>query len=126
MVPGAIGETVDVLAEVKETGLPLYAFSNWSAETFPIMRRRFDFLDWFDAVFLSGDLGIAKPHPRFFLTILERSGLQAEQCLFIDDSLHNIDTARRLGFQAIRFHSAGELRRELVRMGILTSKKAIH
>jgi 2-haloacid dehalogenase len=44
MLNGPIHGTVDVLAELKDKGVPVYALTNWSAETFPIARERYDFL----------------------------------------------------------------------------------
>ena len=39
MIPGAIEGTVDILADLKRAGVPRYALTNWSAETFPPQRR---------------------------------------------------------------------------------------
>jgi hypothetical protein len=44
MIPGAIEGAVDVLAEVKARGVPAYAITNWSAETFRLQHARFPFL----------------------------------------------------------------------------------
>ena len=60
-IAGPISGTVDILAELRAGGVPLYALSNWSAETFPRARARFPFLDWFRGLVISGALGIAKP-----------------------------------------------------------------
>ena len=70
---GPIAGTVEILAALRERGVPLYALSNWWAETFPIARARFDFLDWFDGIVISGELGVAKPDPRIFAHVLERT-----------------------------------------------------
>ena len=55
-VAGAIEGTVEVLARLRELGFPLFALSNWSAETFHHAEARFGFLGWFDGIVLSGDL----------------------------------------------------------------------
>ena len=55
MIPGAIEETVDILRELKRAGVPLYAVTNWSAETFPSAQNRFDFLAEFDGIVVSGE-----------------------------------------------------------------------
>ncbi|MFZ0760760.1 MAG: hypothetical protein WAM69_12490, partial [Candidatus Sulfotelmatobacter sp.] len=47
MLGGPIHGTVDLLTELRARGVPLYALSNWSAETFPTALKRFDFLKWF-------------------------------------------------------------------------------
>src|SRR5205809_2898593 len=63
MVPGPIDGTVEVLAELKRRDVPLYAITNWSAETYPLCQNRFDFLSWFRAIVVSGHEGVMKPDP---------------------------------------------------------------
>lgn len=120
MVPFAFEDTVEVLSEVKTAGYPLFALSNWSAETFPIMRQRYPFLDWFEDILLSGEVGISKPDNQIYEVFLDRIKRTPDECLFIDDSERNIDAARSLGFQALLFKSASQLRDELVTLNILS------
>ncbi len=125
MLAGAIDGTVDVLAEVRAAGYPVYALSNWSAETFPATRERFPFLDWFDGIVISGELGVTKPDPRLFRHLIERFALPVRETVFIDDQPANIEAAARLGFRAIRFEGADRLRRELVRLGVLPARPPV-
>lgn len=118
-VGGAIEPAVEVVAELKRRGRPLYALSNWSAETFHHARRMFDFLAWFDDIVISGEVGLVKPDPRLFEYFLERTGREAAECLFVDDSRANVEAARALGFRAVHFRSAEQLREELRRTGLL-------
>jgi len=46
-IKGAIDGSVALLSELNAAQVPLYALTNWSAETFPAARRRFEFLAWF-------------------------------------------------------------------------------
>ena len=119
MIPGAIDGAVDVLAEVKERGVPVYAISNWSAETFPPQRARFSFLSWFDGIVVSGMEGVMKPDPRIFRILCERHGVAPESAVFIDDVAANAAAASALGIHGIHFRSAEQLRRELVVAGLL-------
>lgn len=119
MIGGSYEPAVAVLAEVRQAGYPLYALSNWSAETFPLMRRRYEFLSWFDSITLSGEVGSAKPETEIYRVALARIGRLPGDCLFIDDSLPNIATADDLGFQTIHYVSAEKLRRDLVARGLL-------
>ena len=66
MMSGPISGTVDILAELRQREVPIYALSNWSAETFPFAQRRFAFLRWFRAIFLSAEVRLVKPDPRIF------------------------------------------------------------
>ncbi len=113
MMPGAIEATVEILAELKEQDYELYALSNWSAETYPFAFARFEFLRWFRAVVISGEVKVCKPDPRIYELILNKIGRPAHECVFIDDSRANIEAAVQLGFQAIHFQSSEQLRAEL-------------
>ncbi|MFL5882176.1 MAG: HAD family hydrolase [Actinomycetes bacterium] len=119
MVAGDIPGTVEVLAELRAAGVPLYALTNWSAETFAITRGRFEFLEWFDGLLVSGEERVTKPDPAIFQLLLDRFGLDPTATVFVDDSEANVAAARRLGFDAIGFTGHEELRRELVARRLL-------
>jgi 2-haloacid dehalogenase len=119
MVAGAVERTVEILAELKRDGREIYALSNWSAETFPHARERFEFLGWFDFIVISGEIGLVKPNRKVFDFLLEKIGRRAEDCVFIDDSPANVAAAKELGFDAIHFRSPRQLREELMARGIL-------
>jgi len=119
MVPGAINGTVEILAELKERETPLYALTNWSHQTFPIARPRFPFFDWFDGIVVSGEIGMVKPDARIYRHLLERFGLTAEDCVFIDDSATNVAGAEAVGIAGLHFQSPDKLRRELAKLGLL-------
>ena len=119
----SIGEiywaTVDILKELKEKGYGIYGLSNWSAETFPHVRDQYHFFDLFDDMVISGAVGHVKPHPEIFEILLEKIGRPAPECLFIDDSLPNIQQADRMGFATIHFQDPEQLKEELQQFGLL-------
>lgn len=116
---GPIQSTVEILRRLKQAGFPLYGLSNWSAETFPLIRAKYEFFDWFDLIVVSGVEKLIKPDPRIFAVLLERIDRTAPECLFIDDSVRNIVTAQQLGFQTIHFRSAEQLEAELCVLDLL-------
>jgi len=118
----AIGPTVTILEELRDAGVRLYALSNWSAETFPVARPRYSFLEWFDGIVISGEEKIAKPDPAIFRQLLDRYRLDPAATVFIDDSEANVRAAAAEGMIAIRFEDAPTLRHELTRFGLLASK----
>jgi 2-haloacid dehalogenase len=118
-IPGPIWATVSILKELRQAGYRLYGLSNWSAETFPPIRDKYEFFNWFDDIILSGDVRLLKPDPRIFQLVLERIGQPACRCLLIDDNPPNIQAAMELGFQTIRFETPEQLRSELERSGLL-------
>ncbi len=119
MLGGAIDGTVAILAELRSLGRPLYALSNWSAETFPHARERFAFLAWFGGLVVSGEEGVKKPDPEIFEILLRRYDLDPAGTVFIDDSADNVSAARALGFEAVHFTSAADLRDRLRRLDLL-------
>ena len=119
----SIGEpitaTVKIVQRLKQAGWPIYGLSNWSTETFPIIRQRHDFFDILDGYLISGEVKLVKPEPAIFQVMLDKIGRTAQECLFIDDALPNIETARKLGMTAIHFQSPAQLEAELEQLGIL-------
>jgi 2-haloacid dehalogenase len=116
---GPVRGTVEILAELRERGVPLYALSNWSAETFPRALARFPFLQWFRGIVISGALRMAKPDPAIYRHLLDTHGLQAGDLVFIDDAPRNVEAAAALGIHAVRFTEAPALRTALIDLGLL-------
>lgn len=103
MMPGAFEEIVAAKRAMKAKGLPVYGLTNFGAETFSQTRRRFDFLNAFDDVVVSGEEGLKKPDPAIFKLCIDRFGITPETTLFIDDTKHNTDAAEELGFRTHHF-----------------------
>lgn len=118
MLGDAFDETVGVLDALRHE-YPVYALTNWSAETWPHAEARFPFLGWFRGVVVSGHEGVAKPDPRIYALFLERYGLDAASTIFIDDRIENVEAARRLGIDGILHTDALALGEELSRRGIV-------
>ena len=97
----------------------IYALTNWSAETFPVAQARYDFLNWFDGIVVSGAEKMRKPTPAFYQILLDRHSVKAEEALFIDDNYRNILAAEKLGIECIHFSSAEALEQELSKRGVL-------
>lgn len=119
----SIGEaywgTVEIMKQLKQAGYALYGLSNWSAETFPHILEQYDFFNMFDDMVISGEVGHVKPQPEIFHILLEKIGRPAQECLFIDDSLPNIQQAQTIGFATIRFESSEQLVKALRSLNIL-------
>lgn len=120
MVGDPIAGTVDLVKQLKAAGIRLVALTNWSAETFPRVRHRLGFLDDFEAVLVSGTVGLIKPDPAIYLLLIERHAVDVRHSIFIDDSTRNVEAAAALGFDAIHFRSPEQLAQELRRRGLIT------
>ncbi len=123
MLGGAIGGTVEILAELRARKVPLYALSNWSAETFPISLKRFEFLHWFQGIVLSGEVRLLKPDPRIFHLFFKTHGVDPAEAVYIDDMEKNVETAIAMGMHGIVFTDPASLRRELAKLGLVDAAR---
>ena len=113
MVAGPIAGTGDVLRRLHAGGLKLYALSNWSAETFPLVEHRFEEFALFDRIFLSGHYGVAKPDARFYEAALAAIPIARERLVFIDDNPINVAAGNGLGLKSLVFTGAAKLDNDL-------------
>ena len=119
MLGGPIKGTVAIWHELKDKDYRIYALTNWSAETFPIAKAKYDFLQQMDGIVVSGEEHLVKPDPEIYARLLKRFGLHSPNCVYIDDNAANVSAAAMLGFDAISFQSPDALRMELLKRGIL-------
>ncbi|MBK7453325.1 MAG: HAD family phosphatase [Anaerolineales bacterium] len=112
-VTETIDGTIQIARELKNAGWPLYILSNFSLEKFSLVHSRYDFLNIFDDLIISGEHKLVKPDPSIYEYTLQRINREAGECLFIDDSLPNIEAARMLGFRTIHFRSPEQLDMDL-------------
>lgn len=104
MLGGTVTQGIELLNAVKKSGkYTIYALTNWSAETFPLAYKRFDFLNDFEGIVVSGEEKMIKPEKGIFLTLFERYHLNPEESLFIDDNPNNIATAASRGMHTVLF-----------------------
>ncbi len=119
MLAGAIDPSVAVMRRLLAAGIPVHGISNFNRAKFDIARSLFPFLDEFDDLVVSGDVGVVKPDPEIFELLIARCDLVPARTIFIDDSAPNIDTARRMGFVTIHFDErTTDLAAELDRLGL--------
>lgn len=119
MLPGAIDDTVVILERLAAQGTPLYAITNYSSEKWLETVPRFPFFSHFRDIVVSGDERMLKPDAAIYQLCLSRNGLEAANCVFIDDQPKNAAAAAALGIDAIIFAEAAQLERELTARGIL-------
>ena len=74
---------------------------------------RSDWLDMFDVVVISGEVGMRKPERQIFDLTLDRIRLPAAECVFIDDMAHNVAAAGEAGLAAILHRSFDQTASEL-------------
>lgn len=119
-VENPIHGTWDVLDRLLAQGTPIHAITNWSAETWPEGLKVHPRLDEvFGTLVVSGQEGVMKPDARIFTLLCDRAGIAPEDCVFIDDSLHNVEGARAVGMSGIHFTTPHALETALIERGFL-------
>lgn len=118
MIRGEISENTRLLDQLKSR-YRLFGLTNWSAEAFPVIYPKYEFFKVFEGIVVSGAERVVKPGKEIYLLLLNRYGLLAEESLFIDDSLKNIETANELGFSTIHVNGSRSLNEQLIESGVL-------
>lgn len=121
MVPRAIDGSFRLMQALQARGVPVLALTNFGRETLVIAKARFDFLNTFDQMFVSGDLGVIKPEPAIYAAV-EAAGHAPERLFFTDDNPANCAAAAARGWHVHHFEGPEGLARALVRHGLLTEE----
>ena len=103
---------------LQNAGVRTAVLSNMVHEILGFMRKRFGWLDRFDQLTWSCELGIAKPDPEIYLHTCEALEVPPEETLFLDDKAENIAAAQALGMQTIQFSTVERLKEELQSLGL--------
>jgi len=105
--------SVALASSLRDRGLTLYALSNMSMPMFRHLESRYGFFGLFDGIVISGDVKLLKPEREIYEHLVSRFGVRAEETVFIDDLPRNVEAARDVGLEAIRFESLEQCAREL-------------
>lgn len=77
------------------------------------------FFQYFDGGIFSGVIGLVKPEQAMFARAESELELDTDNTVFIDDNLHNVQAARRRGWESIHFVDAQQCETELLDLGVL-------
>lgn len=115
-IPGS----VRLLRALRQTGLPVFALTNFGRETFEVAAAHYAFFAEFDRRFVSAHLGLLKPEPEIYAHVEAETGLPPESLLFADDRPENVEAARARGWQAHLFDGPEGWAARLAGEGLLT------
>jgi len=118
-VPGPVPGSVELVEDLHAAGVPLYAITNFGADTWAGFLPTTRLFERFRDVIVSGVEKLAKPGEAIYRLAERLFGHAPEAMLFADDSLPNVETARALGWHGHHFRDAAGLRAELARRGVL-------
>lgn len=109
--------TIDMIRRMKKSGVHVYYLSNTEKETLEILQQR-DFWKYWDGGVASCDIGICKPDPRIYQSLLMHYQLDPASCLYVDDKKENIDQAAALGIAGILYQNPRALASTLMACGV--------
>ena len=96
-------EMIALMHELKASGLKMAMLTNNVREWEPLWRAMLPVDEIFEEIVDSAFVGCRKPEARIYELTLERIGMPAEACLFIDDLEPNIEGAEAAGMKAVHF-----------------------
>ena len=95
-------------AEMLKEKYDMAMLSNDASEWSLYLRKKFGLDKYFVYTVISGDVGLRKPSPEIYRIILEKTGRKASECVFIDDSERNLESAGNVGLHTVWFDRCGE------------------
>ncbi len=105
-------------ARLKQHGLKTAILSNMGDTVLESVSKAYTWIHNFDVLVWSYQLLLAKPDAAIYHYALEKLGVAADEALFIDDKIENIEAARKLGMQACQWATVERLREDLTAAGL--------
>jgi epoxide hydrolase-like predicted phosphatase len=103
-------DMIDAVAAARAHGFKTALLSNsWSLRHYP--RARFDGI--FDATVISGEVGLRKPDPAIYRLATERLGVEARECVFVDDHPGHLKAAQEEGMTTVLHRAPAQTIAEL-------------
>jgi HAD superfamily hydrolase (TIGR01509 family) len=99
---------IEFLDSVSEKGMEVWCLSNDVSEWSLKLRKKFGLEQYIRGFVISGDVGSRKPDPAIYFSLLQESKRTANDVLFVDDRLQNIEVADSKGIQCVLFNPAPE------------------
>lgn len=116
MLSGQIADMEEYIKELKGRGFRIYGLSNWSVETFAMIRPKYPILDLMEDMVISGKEKVMKPDAKIYQIALSRFDIKPEESVFIDDNVNNIIGCEAAGIHGVVFKDAGQLRSDLEKL----------
>lgn len=111
---------VAYVQRLRAAGYKTGILSNFADDARPVWRDVYPFIEHFEGIVISSEMGLMKPDPRIYHLAAESVGVDVTEALFIDDFSENVKAARQVGMQALHFDDPDIAQQKLVeRTGIV-------
>lgn len=104
-----IKENLVLYKKAQELGYDIFFLTNYSVDGFAYLEENYDFIRTAKGKIVSSHVHCCKPERRIYKLLLKTYQLNASECLFIDDNINNILTAKKIGFNAVLFTNVQEV-----------------
>lgn len=109
---------IPLVKRLKAAGYGVYYLSNYSQKAYNECGESLGFMPYMDGGIVSFRVGKTKPDPAMYQHFLAECGLEAGECVFVDDTPENVVAARQHGFAGIEFTSYDDLLAKLAELGV--------
>ncbi len=106
------------IKELQEKGYRCLYLSNFSEKARKECAASMDFLPYMDGGILSYQDKVIKPMPEIYQLLIDRYQLVPEECVFMDDTLRNLEGAEKFGIHTIHFKNQAQAIEELRKLGV--------
>lgn len=110
--------SVDLIKRVKAAGYRVYALTDNVHEIVAYLQDTYKFWNLFEGATVSAEVGLLKPQPEIYQSLLTQYALEASETVFIDDMPYNVEGAETVGMSAIQFANAGQCEADLKSLGL--------
>jgi epoxide hydrolase-like predicted phosphatase len=111
-------DVIKIVKEIRKKGYKTLICTNNFPARINGLDKRFGLLDNFDAYVFSYEIGATKPSTKIFQTLVDRSGVKAEEIVFADDNEDNLAGAREVGIQAFFYEGFNRFMDKLKELGV--------
>ena len=105
---------VEYVKRLRGAGYATGILSNFGDNARTIWSEVYPFIDYFDGIIISSEVGVMKPDPKIYHLAAESVGVKPAEALFIDDFMQNVEGARAVGMQAIHFSDPEIVQQQLI------------
>lgn len=110
--------SVELIRRVKAAGYRVFALTDNVHEIVSYLKETYVFWNLFEGAAVSAELGLLKPQPEIYQSLLTQYALKASETVFIDDMPYNVEGAETVGMAAIQFENARQCEADLKSLGL--------
>lgn len=110
--------SVELIRRVKAAGYRVFALTDNVHEIVSYLKETYTFWNLFEGATVSAEVGLLKPQPDIYQSLLTQHSLEATQTVFIDDMPYNVEGAKAVGIAAIQFENAVQCEADLKSLGL--------